>query len=60
MENLEVRVNGELVDVKNVTYASPDFGAGDSIIIHQNLKKDDRMTVIYKPAGQLLKSYTIT
>ncbi|HEX08512.1 MAG TPA: type IV pilin, partial [Thermoplasmatales archaeon] len=57
--NLEVRVNGELVDVKNVTYASPDFGAGDSIIIYQNLKKDDVVTVIYKPAGQLLKSYIV-
>jgi hypothetical protein len=57
--NLEVRLNGEPIDVKNVTYASPDFGVGDFIIINQNLNEGDIISVVYKPANQLLKSYIV-
>ncbi|HDM67340.1 MAG TPA: type IV pilin [Thermoplasmatales archaeon] len=57
--NLEVKINGALVDTSNVTCSTgDDFYAGSEITINQLLQPGDTVTVIYTPANQLLRTYT--
>ena len=57
--NLEVKINGILVDTSNVTCSTADdFFAGSKITINKSLNIGDTVSVIYKPANQLLREYT--
>ncbi len=57
--NLEVKINGVTVDTSNVTCSTgDDFIAGSKITITETLHSGDTVSVIYKPANQLLREYT--
>ncbi|RLF42474.1 MAG: hypothetical protein DRN12_00045 [Thermoplasmata archaeon] len=57
--NLEVKINGAIVNTSNVTCSTgDDFLAGSKITITKTLHSGDTVSVIYKPANQLLREYT--
>lgn len=59
-KNLEVKFNGQLFDINSVSCSSgSDFRAGSTLTITQSLNSGDKISIVYKPANQLLRQYTI-
>jgi len=58
--NLEVKLNGQLIDISTVSCSTgSSIEAGSTITITQSLNSGDEISIVYKPANQLLKQYTI-